>query len=117
MELENDEFAVLEMPEDEVIASGWFGHDKLLLTNKRLIFLKKKESIRLEEIQRVYRDTASMGITKMKIVLKNQKIRDVKFQVYGVGVSLKGASYLFLKQEMITDKWVNAINSQKQKSK
>lgn len=116
---------ILKLGEDEYI--GW--RKNLILTNKRLIFLKKDKidsEIPIDEIAEVFphlvwvRISTMKGLLRngrepsMKIILKNGREVSIIFFCRGIKAlkgALLGRSYLIPKQKSIINRWVNAINN------
>lgn len=85
---------------------------ELVLTNKRLVFLKKGKvdsEIPLEEITKVSPDTIGSGNPYIRLRLRSEEGASIFF------VCTLGAFYLIGKQKALTDRWVMTINNQIQK--
>ena len=121
MDLEQDEHIVLD--------DGTLGYKKkITLTNKRLIIqkggglfkgtCKKEKEIPLVDIEEAYvhvESSTSMSI--MKLRLKSGNTEDIQFKLRDsemAGASLGDPNVTMpMKVKSITDRWVNAINNQK----
>ena len=85
----------------------------LILTNKRIVFLKKGKvdsEIRLDQITEVYPDTVGTGNPYVRIKLK-QGGASIFFGCLSWKMFL-GMFYMAEKQRTLTNRWVLAINNQ-----
>jgi len=87
---------------------------KLVLTNRRIVFLKDAEidyEIPLKDVSEAVRDKVGLsGNPYLILELKNGEAFSIIFQCVGVR-SLKGI-FLLSKQNELTQKWIEAINTQ-----
>ena len=122
----------MELLEGEkvVLNNGYVGYrQKLTLTNKRLIYTKKKgvfkatwnmiEEIPLEQIEEAYTHTSGGFSQKSyaKLRMKDGKIRELNVEPgTGDALVMLGAAdmgtELTIRTKTVCDKWVNAINQQ-----
>jgi len=86
---------------------------KLILTNKRLIFLKKGKidsEIPIDQIVEVIPDAIGTGNPYIRLKLKNNEVASIFFVCPSVKMFL-GALYLLGKQKALVDGWTLAINN------
>lgn len=88
---------------------------KLVLTNRRIVFLKDDEidyEIPLKDISKVVRNKVGFsGNPYLRLELKNGEAISITFVCVGVR-SLKGI-FLLSKQNELTQKWMEAINTKR----
>jgi len=87
---------------------------KLVLTNKRVVFLKGEEidyEVSLKDIKEAVPDSVGFaGNPYLRLELKNGDAVSIIFQCVGMRVFM--GIFLLSKQRKLTEDWINAINSQ-----
>ena len=87
---------------------------KLILTNKRILFLKEEKlasEIPLDQIIEAYPDVQGIGNHYIRLKLKDGGGASIFFVVLSPKMLL-GAPYMIGKQKALTDRWINAIINQ-----
>lgn len=113
--LEKDETIVLEDGKGKISAFG--PEQTLILTTKRILILReshKHNEIPLNSIAEAYNDVDSFtGTSQLIILLKDGRKVNHQFTLSSETIRIGQPSTLNGHQQTFTDRWVNAINMQK----